>query len=313
MCASGVREIIVSTARPRLQISVEFTNHCNMTCRFCPHSIHRRESPSGNRFDRDKGFMSDRVFDLALGNAKKYGREVLVGFFGEQTMHKRFAAFTRLLSDCRCRKVLNTNWSYITAANMEFIKLYDLVRISIDASNADLYEQLCPGGAFLDLDGGLAQDRYAALVEKIEHWFDLPDHAKTWLVYVTSSINEHDRNEFVRQWLPKTPRRDSVVTKRVVSYGGIMADETMRKYQCRIPREGRVVVAWNGDCSPCNLDVNMALRSGNILDTPDLGVLVASAEWQKTLRRIEGRKGICVNCFDSNNHTKNVRHAGKRK
>lgn len=298
----------------KLQASVELTNYCNMRCRFCPHSVYKKgTSPTGNLYNRPQGYMSDETFELVLRNAK-YLREVVLGFFGEQTMHPKFAQYAqRLRAAGNYRMVLNTNWSYVTAANMQGLKQFDLVRISIDASYADLYEELCPGGAFLDLDGGTAKDRYTTLVKKIEHWLTLPGHPETWLIYVMSSVNEHDKARFVAQWLPKTPRRDSVVTKRVISYGGVMGDRRMAKHPCRIPDQRRLVIAWNGDVSPCNLDVNMELRAGSLAAEPDLHKLLAATPWQSRLRSIRGRAGICANCFDSNNHTENVRRAGRKK
>jgi pyruvate-formate lyase-activating enzyme len=300
--------------RKNLQFSVELTNYCNMKCRLCPHSRYQKDTPTGNRFDRGKGYMAGAVFDIVVENAKRYAREIVMGFFGEQTMHKSFDEYVwKLRGAFKRRMILNTNWSLVTAKMMDTIEVFDQVRISIDASNADLYEQLCPGGAFLDLDGSVAKDRYATLVRKIEHWFDRRRHPETWLIYVTSSINKHDRSEFARQWVPKTPQRDRVIMKRVVSYGGVMADSVMQKHPCHIPVQNRVAIAWSGACSPCNLDVNMALRSGHLLHQPDLGVIVNSPEWARTLSRIEARKGICANCFDSNNHTESISRAGRRK
>ena len=52
----------------------EFTNHCNFKCRFCPHSVYRKRSDGGNQFNREKGYMSDELFNLALENAEKYAK-----------------------------------------------------------------------------------------------------------------------------------------------------------------------------------------------------------------------------------------------
>lgn len=298
----------------KYQISVELTNKCNMQCKMCPHSVYRTQAaPSGNVYNRKHGFMSGITFDAVLANAQYY-REVVLGFFGEQTLHPKLAEYSkRLRAAGSYRMVLNTNWSVVTAKMMEDLYVFDLVRISIDASNGRLYEKLCPGTAFKDLNGCVARNRYAALVEKIDYWLALSGHPETWLVYVVSTLNNHDKERFVSQWLPKTPQSDSVVTKRVVSYGGVMHDKQMSKHPCRIPEDHRLVVAWNGDISPCNLDVNMALRVGNVNVDSDVHKLVTGSRWSQTLQGIRSRSGICARCFDSNNHTKNVRRRGKLK
>lgn len=297
----------------KVQVSVELTNYCNMKCRFCPHSLYRQdESPSGNLYNRPQGYMTDETFDLVLKNAQHY-REIVLGFFGEQTLHTKFAEYVKALRDeTQCYMILNSNWSHVTAEMMETIKLFDVVRISIDAVDSKTYEKLCPGGAFLNLDGTKAEHRYNTLVKKILHWFDMP-HPETWLIYVTSSVNATTQGKFVNYWLPRTPRRDSVVTKRVVSYGGVMADGRMERHPCRIPTQRRCVIAWNGDVSPCNLDVNMELTVGNLKQEPSLLALVTSDQWQARMWAIRHREGICANCFDSNNHKENLRQSGRKR
>ena len=128
---------------------------------------------------------------------------------------------------------------------------------------------------------------------------------------MTSSVNKADRNRFVDQWLPKTPKRDRVVTKRPVSYGGVMINSAMSKFPCLIPSERRLVVGWDGRCSPCNLDVNMAWASGSVLEAP-VDKIVTSRRWKNTMEHIRARRGICANCFDSNNHTSNTSIRGRR-
>jgi radical SAM protein with 4Fe4S-binding SPASM domain len=299
--------------KPKIQASIELTNYCNMKCRFCPHAVYKQPaSPSGNLYNRPQGYMTDETFARVLENAQHY-REIVLGFFGEQTLHPKFTERVRALREATtCHMVLNSNWSYVTAEMMETIKLFDTVRISIDAVDPATYEKLCPGGAFLDLAGNKTEQRYDTLVKKILYWFGLV-HPETWLIFVTSSVNAATQGKFVDYWLPKTPQHDSVVTKRVVSYGGVMGDSRMARHPCYIHEQNRVVIAWNGDVSPCNLDVNMELAAGNLLREPNLLSLTASDQWRARLNAIKRRKGICANCFDSNNHTENVRRAGRKR
>jgi pyruvate-formate lyase-activating enzyme len=298
----------------KLMMQPELTNHCNFRCRFCPHSVYGRPSPAGNRFDRPKGYMSRTLFEVFLENAARHARSVVVGFFGEPMLHPEFESLVRMFPSRRpYRLILNSNWSLARRANMDTLRWFDLVRISLDASRPDLYETLCPGGPVLSLDGVPSDDRHATLEEKVRHWLDLPFHPHTLLIYVVSSINKDDQVPFLRKWLPRMDPADGVATKSVISYGGAMADEHMRAHPCRVPTEDRLTVAWNGDCSPCNLDVNMALRVGNLLETPDVAAIVKGTQYQRVLRSVRRREGVCANCFDANNHTESVVLPGRRK
>jgi wyosine [tRNA(Phe)-imidazoG37] synthetase (radical SAM superfamily) len=296
-----------------LMMQPEFNNHCNFRCKFCPHSIYGKKSEYGNKFDREKGFMSDELFNIFLENAKRYASSVVIGFFGEPMLHPKFEEFIKAFPKKRSYQlILNTNWSLATKKSMETLMLFDEVRISIDASRSKLYETLCPGGPVLDMKGREGVDRYETLVRKIEYWLNLERHPRTKLIYVVSSLNENDKEIFLKEWLSKVRPEDSIATKRVLSYGGHMKDAYMRSYPCNIPNERRVTVAWNGDCSPCNLDVNMSLKIGNLAEIKDIKALLEGCEYKKVIENIKRKKGICEYCFDANNHIDNIVHTGKR-
>lgn len=301
----------------KLTLQPEFTNHCNFRCRFCPHSVYRQQSDGGNRFSREKGYMSNELFGLVLENAAKYAKRVQIGFFGEPLLHPKFEEYiTSFPAGRRYSLDLNTNWSLVTRKTMDSLKHLDCVIISLDASYSDLYEELCPGGSVLDLDGTPCGDRHATLADKIDYWLRLPDHAPTRIVYVVSSVNEHDVKTFVDHWRPKLRSPDDcMLTKSVLSYGGVMRDSHMQENGCAIPSQGWFTVAWNGDCSPCNLDVNMELSVGNLLELRDVKAVVEGEKWRQVMTGVRQRSGICANCFDANNWTENRTYrgsAGKR-
>lgn len=290
-------------------IQPEFTNYCNLRCRFCPHSAYKQASESGNRFDRKKGYMSKELFRLVLENAQKNAKSVIIGFFGEPLLHPAFTEYVKLFPADRYYTLeINTNWSLVTKKHMETLKLFDCVRISLDATDAELYEKLCPGTPMLDLSGIPCQyqDRYYVLTEKIDYWLNLSDHATTKIVYVVSSLNEHDRERFVKTWRPKLKlSTDHLITKSVISYGGVMKDNHMKKNRCEVESQRWFTVAWNGDCSPCNLDVNIALMTGNLLEMKDMKKIIKSREWGQIMKKVKQKSSICANCFDANNWIEN--------
>ena len=293
---------------------VEMTNRCNFSCSYCPHSI-RGElvSEDVNRFDRPQGFMSKATFDLCLENAQKYAATMTFGFFGEQMLHPRFDEFICSIPKQRSYTVvINTNGSLLTTKNIDVLKRFDIVRLSIDSSDSESFERLRPGGAILTIDGKRGKNRYDTLRDKIKYWFDLPDHPTTALVHVTTDENQHDRQAYLNYWLPQIPSSDYVIMKSVISYGGVMKDPYMTENPCTIPEDNRVIVAWNGNCTPCNLDVNIALKYGNIHDTPDLRRMIRTPQYKEVIRGIRANQGICTNCNDANNHVESVEYQGLR-
>jgi radical SAM protein with 4Fe4S-binding SPASM domain len=242
----------------------------------CPQSVYGDESEGGNQFNREKGYLSDEVFELFLDNARKYAKSVTVSFFGEQMLHPKSKAMLPAMMDC------------------------DVVKISLDASNPETFNYVCPNGD------------YGVIIVNIGRWLNIDNHPKTYLVFVTSSINKHDKQAFLDKWLPRLSKNDGIITKSVISYGGVMKDAYMSENACKVAGQNRLTVAWNGDCSPCNLDVNMEMNVGNILETNDVADIVDSRAYKYQLDVIRDKRGICSNCFDANNHRETVVHRGRR-
>jgi len=290
------------SVRQKLLIQPELTNNCNFRCVYCPHSIYRKKVDGSNQFNREKGYMSEELWDIVLRNAAKYVGIIMIGFFGEPLLHPKFKSFIQMIPANRPYILhINTNWSLVTKENMETLKCFDLVRISLDTSNASLWEKLCPGGPVLDLNGVPSIDRYNMIAEKIEYWLQLKDHAPTRLVCVVSSINEHDVEKHVDLWHPKLSPRDHIQTKTILSYGGVMRDSHMSRYPCIIPSCKYLTVAWNGDCTPCNLDVNIAHNVGNLYEEMDMMRIVHGKRWKQAISNIKRKQDICMNCLDANN------------
>ena len=64
-----------------IRMQIELTNHCNFKCVYCPHAVYQEEGPSGNVFNRPKGFMSDVLFAKARSAALQHAQSVTIGFF----------------------------------------------------------------------------------------------------------------------------------------------------------------------------------------------------------------------------------------
>jgi len=286
-----------------LQLEVELTNHCNFNCKLCPQSHYQQDrTPGGNRFARPKGFMSDEVFSHVLRNAASYARGITLGFFGEQMMHPKLFQFLPALKDYG-KLVVHSNWSLATVDIMSMMQsCVDVVQISIDASEASIWEELCPGGPVNDLGGRPTEDRYGTLVDKIKYWLNRKHHPRTRLVYVVSSTNEHDWPKFVREWRPLLGPEDDIMVKSAISYSGVVKDPYMTPHVCDVPDRFNMNIAWDGRCTPCNLDVDIGLYVGNIRG--DLREIVESDHYEQVIAAMRERdSGVCKNCFDANHRS----------
>lgn len=294
----------------QLVVCPELTNHCNFKCIKCPQSMYSVQGEECNSFTREKGYMSEKLLLIVKKNCKQYANEVSIGFFGEPLLHPSFNNFVSLMASEKTYELtLNTNWSLVTEKTMNVLKIFDEVRINLDTIDSTLYDKMCPG-VVLDIKGNVSHDRLETISEKLEHWLSLPDHTQTRIVYTTSSFNENEREDFVNLWIPKLNKHDYVLTKYIISYGGIIQDNRITSNDCMIPDLPYFVVAWNGDCTPCNLDVDIALKGGNLYEYDDVEIICETNVWRENLKKIKEKRGICSKCVDANNWKENQIYGG---
>jgi len=129
-------------------------------------------------------------------------------------------------------------------------------------------------------------------------------------VYNTSSFDEHEREDFVNSWIHKLNKHDYVLTKSIISYGGVIQDHRITPNECMIPYMPYFIVAWNGDCTPCNLGVDIALKGGNLYEYDDVAKLYETNVWRENLKKIKEKRGICLKCVDAKNWKETKIHMG---
>lgn len=298
----------------RLRLSIELTNICNFSCPFCPQAYKRGEQPGGSPYDRRQGMMTAEVFERAVDEANRVADTVEFGFFGEQTLHPHYAEWMRSLRERRFGLELNTNISFVTDEIMDaWVEAgVDLVRLSLDAVTPEVFDRARPGQV-RDLDGSVVPEehRLDALHEKVEKWLARPDHGPTRLVFVKSSYNQDlpwdEAARFRDFWTPKLGADDYVLMKQVLSYGGKTADPKVEPVgNCNVWDFRFLMVDWRGDLSPCNLDTNMDLKLGNVMD----GAIedFYFGPMGDRMRRLTGCGGPlspCRTCVDGNNWSRN--------
>ena len=279
----------------KVSLNPELTNHCNYRCKFCPQSYYKKKSPLGNVYDRKKGFMSKDLWKIVLRNAEKYAKVLCLGFFGEPMLHSHFKTFVDMVPEKRNYKFeLNTNFSLVSSKYFRTLGKFDNIKVSLDSDDPLTYRLLCKGPKEL-----------GAIEDVLKVWLNLKGHSPTRIVHVVSSVNEKYVSRFIKKWKPLLGKEDHILTKSVLSYGGVIKDSYMVENRCKSLDQNWFIVGWNGVCSICNLDVNLELNVGTLSNKSTVEQILNSEQCQNVRRDIKSKLGICKNCFDANNWTKN--------
>jgi radical SAM protein with 4Fe4S-binding SPASM domain len=295
----------------RLRVSIELTNICNFTCPFCPQAYkHDAVAPGGSPYHRKQGLMAPEVFERAFEECNRVADTVELGFFGEQTLHERYVEHLLAMRRRAFALEASTNVSFVTRSTMDaWVEArLDLVRLSLDAVTPEVFDRARPGQV-RDLDGRRVADgeRMHAVNAKVHEWLARPDHRPTRLVYVKSSHNQGDERErFLEHWLPHLGPDDRILMKQVLTYGGKTADPLVLPHHCNVWEVRYLMIDWRGTLSPCNLDTNMDLALGNLMES-SIDELYHGARAQDLRRRTGCLRDLtpCRTCVDGNNWTQN--------
>jgi len=290
----------------RLIVGLEFTNACNFRCPICPQSYRykKQAQPAGAAYDRKIGNVSKLVFERIFQECEQVAKIVELNFFGEQMLHPRYQEFIQRFAQRKHFQVVtNTNMSLLNADVMQdwIAAKLDQVRLSIDATDSDAFDIARPGKV-KDLKGDPVKgDRLVAIHEKMHLWFSMPDHRPTRLVFVESQYNPNQSKRFIEYWKQHIGVNDEIIVKPVLSYGGKIADPSITSGKCNVWDIKMCQLDWQGNVSPCNLDVNMDLSMGNVMK--DSLFNIYHSDKAQTLR---GKTGCgndiqpCKTCTDSN-------------
>ncbi|RDV25059.1 radical SAM protein [Alteromonas aestuariivivens] len=301
----------------RLIVGIEFTNACNFRCPICPQAYRysKQPQPAGAVYDRQIGNITSPVFHRIVDECERVAKTVELNFFGEQTLHPKYHEFlTVMKSRQNYRVVTNTNMSLLDPSIMELWidAKVDQIRLSIDAIDSDVFDIARPGRV-RSLDGkSIKKNRLEAIHEKMKMWFSLPDHRPTRLVFVESQFNQGQSNRFIDYWTPYLGVSDELIVKPVLSYGGKISDPSITSGRCNVWDLKMCQVDWQGNVSPCNLDVNMDLHLGNIMNQSLFNIYYsADANTLKSKTGCGNDISPCKTCTDSNFWEGTIRVVGK--
>jgi sulfatase maturation enzyme AslB (radical SAM superfamily) len=136
-----------------VRATVEFTNHCNFSCGYCPRSL----------MDRPEGSMDVDFFASLVRQLQQGGCSVLkIGGLGEPVLHTAFPEMMAALRGSRMKSFLYTNgtlFSRFAPAQICEWNIHNVV-LSIDGLDAASFERQRKGGNYFEVRR--AAEKFAA-------------------------------------------------------------------------------------------------------------------------------------------------------
>jgi radical SAM protein with 4Fe4S-binding SPASM domain len=231
---------------------IELTNVCNLSCPLCPHSSMKREQGMMD-FNRYK-----RIIDEIAGNV----RELTLHHFGESTLHPDFIEMASYAySSGICPIILSTNGTTLGKITDDILNTgIDILTISIDGATKATYEKLRKGSRFDEISGNVRK----LLERKRVRGLTSP----SIILQIVDNPETHGEiDEFIGMWKGLLNIHDCIAVKNFNDFAGTIGSPDKSRalipMPCRILFEN-LVILWNGESTPCCIDMEGEMRTGNV-------------------------------------------------
>ena len=274
-----------------LQVDIELTSQCNMTCKFCTHG----------QINVPKQVLSFRHFCMIIDEGKRHGLvSIKLNYINEPLL---VPDLERYIAYAKSQGVLNvyfaTNGLLLDEDYAQRLIGAGLTKlmVSLDAFSAETFKAIRGNGAFHRVTNNILQ--FIQIRNEAGLRFPL-----VRVNFLRTSLNWHEYDQFLGYW---GPIADMVGFQEQVAlpldFEGEArpprrAQETAEKFRCTFPSKQLVVDAW-GQILPCCTFSGRLMPMGNIKST------TLAEVWQgrqmKHLRGVHKQRKItsnpvCANC-----------------
>lgn len=282
-------------------IEFEVTNHCNFQCLMCKTGV--------GTSTRERGYMTDEVFDCVINEIKEYPIALKFVGQGEPLLHPKCIEYIRKAKENNIIVHLTTNGSLL---NEEMMK--QLIETELDSIKFSFQG--------IDREGYLTlrqKDNFDELLSKIELLYKLRGGVSNPYITIGTSVTDEEREQVENFRIKYSKICDKIeigiTTLEFIELEKIENKEVQqklkliqekqndvkRRYACCPQVFDTIAVRWNGDITACCADLDGVMTIGNILQKSILECWNSPMEnkYREILSKGEYEKlQLCKDCYD---------------
>jgi len=272
-----------------IHLDIETTNHCNLRCTMCPHSL--------DTYEMKKGYFDFTLYRNILGECREHGlRSLKLNIRGEPLLHRRLVDMVALAKEMGILEVMfNTNGLLLTPEKTRALVEagLDYLIVSIDGATPETYNKIRQGGDF------------HRLKENLEYFLEYRRERRLAkpllrLQFVEMEENAHEVPRYLAMW---QDRVDVMTVNRYSNRGcgerQVYDLAPVDRANCPHPWR-RLSINWRGEAHMCCGDWQDLCILGEV-DKMSLYDIWHSAQFnhyrQKLLKRRLEEIPCCKDCF----------------
>jgi len=226
-------------------IETELTNHCQLSCIMCPHSIMTRE----------KGFMSWEIFKSVIDQCRGYAKTMYLHQIGEPLLHRDLIQFIDYASEAGIRTSISTNCLLLDKEMTRKILESKLSEITLclDSLNKEIYEKIRVGS------------NYEQVIKNITYFIlekkrvQSKIHCQLQMIKVSLNVQEWDKFGSILF------QADEILKKNYSSFAGNVGkgEKISSGFKCD-KTHNSITINWQGQILVCCRDYDGITSLGEI-------------------------------------------------
>lgn len=249
---------IKNLAHP-LELIVEITNRCNLSCIMCPRASMKRP----------QGFMEFELFKNIIDQVKDSIELVYIsGGLGEPLLHPYLPDMIKYCRDNDVYVGLSTNCTLLTQERCGALLNHPphLMLLALDAATKKLYEKIREGANY----EATMQNVEYFLKEKIRRRCRDP-HTIAQMIYM--SENREEKSYFYDKWKGNKGVNGVRLKKYIHLHGAKYVPDISKELEqcetlsCILPWR-QLNISWSGDLALCCRDLDFKYPIGNVNEVP---------------------------------------------
>lgn len=297
-----LRDIALAVCKGKMliptMITLEFTNHCNAMCVFCPQPFQMK---------RSKGFMGDELFELVLKNIKMFNiGYVMLGGTGESFLDKKIIDRIVSMKKLGVNVTVTTNGSILGKIDAKKVveSGIDKISISMDSFDDDYLYKIKPGikepinkieKAVKNIysykkKNGFATPHILLRYQILENSNNLTDKEVEKKIILSKRKVICDDVELRKQHNWRGEKAEIGNVNKPVATG-----ENICNFLCRY-----IKVTWNGDVAFCCMDFDNKIVLGNLFKNNIVEIFNSSQMKKARKMFLDGtinKHPLCSGCY----------------
>ena len=246
-------------------VLIEISSICDLNCKTCPRK--KRKGKQGHMSLEMFKDTTDKIIDSEFQNS------LFLSGFGESLLNPHFFDMIKYAKSKGCKLIIPTNCNNINENNIKWLRLIDLLQLSIDSLKDEKRRTINPQ-KILDLIPSLQKYHINFMLnvalgkenfDEVDDFLLLNIEKQIPINFISIKPIFSD-DDFLFKEMEFLAKHTNELKEKIKPFPEVFFDESCRSFEYGRMRKNDFAISWNGGIYPCSFAFFRDYQFGNIKD-----------------------------------------------